>query len=406
MSNNIFLPLVERKSAIEYKKFYLGQLVEKLLLFDRIIIRSQRLNEIIFLIKNFSFDTTIQILKSKQLVFHIGIVKIDFNHTDYDEKKNKCSFYITRIETESHVKKCLQKIKKLTDINSKQLLLLESYLIPQIRDYSRNSISEHFEQFKNDILNNRSLIRSSIITRLEKGNFSNNLNPNKLSLDIAKSSSDKMEFKYETNLDDFISIDNNVEINRKLRHLLILESMLMFDTVNQRLLAMKTYDAITSFSQNEFKFLDEKIRFLFSNFDKSIDPTDFRRVIHLSGYPDIENIDPDEIDILKVLEIKNSEEVIYFRRWLNETKCLSDNDLQEILNSYSKKIGNILSTNKAKTLSLAVSTATDLIIYGSGFVISVIDQFLVEKFFPRNKAISFIDNDIQSIFKKEHNKAK
>lgn len=396
LRNNIYLPLTKPKNPTEFEEFYLGELVEKLLLFDKIIVNSQRLNEISYLINHFGLDPTLNLLKSQSILFHDEILRIGSFNIDNAYLIGKCRFEIVTTVPQKHLDANLQRIQESTDLTSSRFKELENYLVPLISNYEDESHVKHFTQFHNDIINNNRTVRQSISNKIRKEK-NVTINPDEIIFNIEALSGDHNEYIYDTNIHDF------VDITAKIKHNIIINSLLSFDNMNQRFLEMKTYEAISGFREKELNILDEKIKFLLSSVDSEVNQESFRRVFEIADLPDFSNVQPEDIDINELLEIRNSDDLIYFRSWLNEIENSSDEEIREMINSYKIKAGNFLSTKFGKGLVWIISTASDIVAPGLGSSFGIVDSFLLDKVLPNNEAVSFLNNKIPSIFKNNAN---
>ena len=72
-----------------------------------------------------------------------------------------------------------------------------------------------------------------------------------------------------------------------------------------------------------------------------------------------------------------------------------------MIHSYRTKIGNFLSTKTGKGLNIVISTVSDLLLPGSGTGLGIVDNFLLDDVLPKNNAISFLNNKLPSIFRKD-----
>lgn len=396
LQKKIILPLTKPKSALEYEEFYLGDFIEKLLLFDEVIVKSQRLNEIGYLINNFGLDSTINLLKSRSIIFHDQILQIGSFKIDNAYLIGKCRFEIVTTDHNHHLKRSLQLINDTTDLTSGEFKKLEKYLVPLVNHYEDQAHINHFVQFNNDITYNTRTVKQSLSNKIfQDRNVS--VEPEKIEFNIEKLSSENNEYRFDTNIHHFL------DLTAKEKHSIVLQSLLSFDSMNQRFLEMQNYNSLSGFKDNELNIVDEKIKFLLSSVNNKADQENFRRVINLADLPDFNKILSEEINLNQLLEIRNSEELIRFREWLSEINDASDEEIEEMITSYRIKVGNFISTKIGKGLRFIFSTTPDFIIPGLGVTIGAVDTFLLEKILPNNSAISFLNNKLPSILDNKTN---
>lgn len=168
---NIFLPISKPKNATGIETLYLDELIEKLLLFDKLIVRSVRLSEVSYLINHFGLNPTINLLKSQSISWHNDILKIGSYDIGNAEMIGKCRFQILTVDRQNHMKVCLQQIKKNTELSRSKFNELENYLVPLVKTYDDDRLAQHFIQFDNDIMMNKNTVKKSISDRIRKKGY-------------------------------------------------------------------------------------------------------------------------------------------------------------------------------------------------------------------------------------------
>jgi len=76
---------------------------------------------------------------------------------------------------------------------------------------------------------------------------------------------------------------------------------------------------------------------------------------------------------------------------------MNDREVQEMLSNLRAKLGLRASSTTGKVVRFLASTAAGLIGVLPGAVAGAIDSFIVEKLFPRNGIVMFINNQFPSI---------
>ncbi len=390
MARNIFTRLTKPiPYTDEIEDFYFSELIEKLLIADKLIIDSSRLNEVSYLINNIGLGTTISLLDSGAIELHNDLIKISSMNKPELIQQKKVELRLMGLEPEHHLVKCLTKLRKDTGLNRRKFSALERFLIPVISRYEDEIQVEFYSQFHNDIMNKTLAVKSSISQRLfqSKGIV---IDPNEIVFHLDHTFRDFNEYKYETNLSYLANLSEEDQ------HEVIVRSLLGFDSLNQRLLAMMNYDSIIGFNVSNSEILDKKLEYIFNTtkIDQTFD--NLRAVLEFKRLPDLSNVKPDEIDLSRVLELRGAKEIVEFRDFLEN---LSDQkELDEILTSYTTKVGNILNSVSGKTSKLLMFAGVETIVPSAGFALGIVDEFILGKVFKENKAVSFIDNKIQTIY--------
>jgi|GEM_PF-4376553 hypothetical protein len=390
MKDNIYIKLVRATSGETFDQFYLDEFIEKMLIYNKVIVSSQRLNEVVFFIQNFGLDQTIELLKSGCIEFHNDIMQVASFNDAGNEKAKRCRMNIASVYQEKHLPGCLTKIQKETGLNRRKFRVLERELLPLVKVYPDEVHGEHFTQFHNDIVNNLNTVKASISGRI-KLKSGIDVPVQDIRFEIVEKSSGI--YTYDTNVDKLLSITEEE------RHSIIVSSLLAFDSFNQRFLEMKFFDAINGFNEFNKEILEGKVKFLYESINVNEPIDNLRRVIEFSGLPSFEEIEPGKFDLTELLKLKGSKEIKGFRSWLEDTAGASDDEINEMISSFKAKAGEFYNSKAGKILRFFITTGSDFIIPFSGAGLGLIDNFLLERVLPDNQALAFLNNKVPLIYK-------
>jgi hypothetical protein len=234
-------------------EFDFNAFVRRLILFDKYILTSTKLKEFKHLIKVFGYENVIELLKSDSIKIYshsMGVAHVKQDSKRYIRllKNSKIygpySFIILR-ESNSHRKDNIslhfkEEIDTMESISLKRRIKLKHAILDVLEEIPKNSGDETLSNFNRDLIENSPVIKKALLIRLNQlyGKKTENLN---FFLKIHQIKED--DFEIETNLGNILNVEDKIIFD------IILRGVLAASTVNQRIEEMKTYNAISGFSQ-------------------------------------------------------------------------------------------------------------------------------------------------------------
>jgi hypothetical protein len=169
--------------------------------------------------------------------------------------------------------------------------------------------------------------------------------------------------------------------------------------LNQRIADMKIYCALSGFREDEVTIFDGKLGFLEQTVSPDAQQSRLRRVLSLTKFPDLEtSILNGKLDLMRLLEIRESPECRDFRHWLWSVGYFTDAELDERINGLRAKLSTFV--HGAVGTAIRWISITAIGIYPPvGIPLSAIDTFLLEKVLPKSGAITFLNDLYPSVFK-------
>lgn len=374
-------------------KMNLGALIERLLLFDTYILRSVRLQEIPALIESFGYDATIELLQSNAIELHSDIIPVGSVPISPKEA-GRFSFKIITIQFDQALTLDFDRNRRTLGLPQDKLLLLEETLARKVRNYPKDSYKEIQSQFTNDLKNNATNIRTALSISLEK-KLQREVEAEELELTIQASS--MQDVRIETNLKHLYGL-NDDEADE-----VISAALFSIGGLNERILQMKTYNALTGFNETELPVFGDKLKFLEESLSPDSSSRSLHRVLTIKDFPDLgEAAKAGEINLIKLLEIRECDEIRDFRNWLLTIDQTSERELNEMISSFKSSLSSAFNCKIGKTIRWLASNAAGFVPppYGLGVgpALSGLDLFLSTKVFPERGALSFIDNIFPTIF--------
>jgi hypothetical protein len=199
-------------------------------------------------------------------------------------------------------------------------------------------------------------------------------------------------FRAVTDLDRVLAVsidDVHALIQRVLHGLRGLES---------RLEEMNSFSAISGFSDTEVALFFDRCRFLATQVNPNQQQKVFDRVVEISGLPTLDLSSVGTVSILKLLEIRETDECRQFRAWLSTVANASDSEIREQVGSLRSKIGGVIGSALGKAVRFAAAAAVSVQWPTAGLAIGALDMFLLEKLFPKSGPACFLNEIYPSVF--------
>jgi len=422
--SKLLAPCANRKDGTKFEiEFLAGEFLERLILFDKFILDSIRLQEIPHLIKVFGYSRVLELLNSGFLLIHsetfgtFGSTGQSSKVSAYRAKKGDlplCSYcidpfsiypYDSPQDDETDYKKDqkqfthqnLQLINQIDGISSKQAQKLREAVARRVIHFSSDSvIKEMSAQNYRDFRDHDPTIKVAIAFRI-KALLNQEVDP--VAIELKIEFIDDVDFRVESN------IESKLSLNKETAHEIIERALLGIAGRNHLIAKMKEFNCLVGYRENEVPIFSSKLDFLVERIatDKKLTPN-LHRVLSAKGLPNFSAaVAEGRIDLLKVLEIRESRECIDFRTWLWSQDNIDENELRERLNTFSQRWKDFFKTVRGKTISWLVSSGlSEIPIVGNiiGAGMSFYDKFLAREVLPHEGAITFINNKLPSIYQK------
>lgn len=415
-------------------KFHGGEFIEHIILCDNFILDSLFLAEIPHLISAFGIAPVIELIKSdffkirSETFITFGSTGRSSAVSSYRAKKGDlplCSYCIdafsiypykptesTQPSKERSYKDDQKKfnsnnlkvVKSIQGMNKKDYKNLKKSIADTIVHFrSREVIDEISKQNYRDYQLEDTSIKYAISIYL-RNNLNIDLEPEKIKLNI--NFIDDKDFNVSTNLKSLININIEEE------HKILERSLLSICGINYNTALMREHNVTLGYRENEVDVLYCKILSQYINeinINKELNK--FRKILDIKNFPDLDSAYLNkQINLMKVLEIRDTKECVEFRNWINNQNNLDLNDLKDNLESVSQKIRDKLNTKTAYISKIAVSIGSSLIgLYNpllgisSTLGLTALDMYLIEKFLSKKQHLTFLNNNLPSIYQNANN---
>lgn len=367
--------------------------VRRILLFDTYILYSARLKEIPELVRHFGYQGTMTLLGS-------GAVEIRCECAQFAEGQISTpvcpplTFQFHVIEAhnrDQYLIDNLSEVNRTPGLTAHELMALREAVMKVIQqpDNRRMFSSSVAPAFEADVLHNVPLLKSALrlVLAREKGIPS----AGDFELHFHKVGDDR--YKAETTLVPTL----NCGIEEV--HKLIKTAVLAVSGVNQRIGEMQVHTALSGFASDELPFFRSKLESIADAIGSHGQERRFERIVSIAGLPHFSDFA--QVDIEKVLEIRNESEALEFRGWLAGIDKASDSEIRQRTSSLNARLGLAVSSGTGKLLRFLITCAAGFVpqvgpALGPG--LSALDAFAWDKFARRSGIAAFVHELYPSIF--------
>lgn len=376
-----------------------GVLVRRLILFDKVIIRSFRLREIPILVGAFGDSGFATLLKSGLLRFscNFNAVIVDVSRNGVRHVPlNHFSFGMAHAANpEADLRSELRCLQSITGLKNRERASLEEAIWNSLAweppAYRQNLL----DQIDTDLRTNTPALRLALLGRLRTEFSTSNL---EVAIEMAGAA-----IQVEETSTRIFHIKNTLSESfgfpPEKSHLILQAAVTAVANLNQRLGDMQAHSAITGFVDDEASLLFGKLAGILAPLNPKIAEHRFERVIDLADVPDF--APGQKVDIESLLKVRDSAECREFREWLSTLENASDKDISDMVASVRSKMALAAGSTRGKLVRFAATTGLGLIpVVGpvTGAVAGAIDSFLVDRVLPRSGVVAFLTKTYPSLF--------
>lgn len=368
-------------------------LVRRLLLFDKYVLASRRLQEFPLLIPYFGYEGLRSLLTGGLIEIRcecLQLTQIGQSGLFGDPILPLYSYKFNWIDfgnREDYTSGCLQQIHQIPGITHRQVLKLKRAIVDAIRPLPQSIKPQLFPGFQADLLNARlfrAAIDMEILRRLSAYDVPYSLSVHQVSAEV---------FRVETDL------ANLTKISDQEAHGIIEAGMLALSSMSQAVGEMKAYNAISGFRDEDIPLFRHKLDHLYKLASSESNEDSFQRVLDIADIPDFfeEN---KVLDVERLLTARSSGELRDFRHWLPKIGASNDEEIEDAVAGLRARLGLTIGSTIGKAIRVLITAGTLVKNLPASIALSAADQFLVERIFPRTGIAAFINELYPSLFKK------
>ncbi len=372
-----------------------GVLIRRLVLFDRVVVKSFRLRELPLLVRTFGKTGFEQLLNSGVLKFccEFTCVVTDFHRNGVRSVPAEHFTFGTAdaADREGVLRGELRGLQSVSGLKNNERSAIEEAVWNSLVRPQKTFGADLLQQIDADLRANSPLLKAGILDQLQKELPSFDWSHAQLQVKVEEPQHRVFHIKNTIPADFGLSPENT--------HLVLQRSVIAVANLNQRLAEMEAYSAITGFLQSEAPLLFGKVAGIIAPLNPQIAEEQFKRVIELV---DIADFTPGQrVDVEKLMNIRESAECRDFRGWLSTLENVSDAEIRNMVGGMRSKLASLASSPVGKAVRLAATTGIGLIPgFGTllGLAASGIDSFLVDRVLPRSGILAFLAETYPSLF--------
>jgi hypothetical protein len=384
------------RSGLDVTGVDLNALLQRLVLFDTVVLKSARLKEIPFLVRALGYAGVMELLSSGALEIYCEATFIIQSIKRNNQRVlpiGEYNFGLAAIADHTqYIHDALQPISTLEGITFKQAQKLRREIVLRLIRPPSNFGEKILDQFDRDLRSGSPAIQRAINLR-----FLQVHGTPAPEFSIRLYEVQQRKFRAETNLFE------NASLSPEATNDLIESGLGAIGNLNHRLAEMDAVSALSGFSEDENVLFEDKLAFLAQACNPSVQEAQFRRILRISGFPEFRVGDEQKINVGRLLEIRQTRECAEFRHWVTAIDSASDEEITERVAGIRSQLSSFVHSSKGKTARLLATAGIGLIpIVGTlgGLAAGVADAFIVDKLLPESGAVSFISQLYPSVFER------
>lgn len=383
------------REGIAFSGVDVGSLLRRLILFDRVVIKSFRFREIPTLVRVFGKSGFANLLDA-------GILKLACQFTtlsgglrrDGTRRDSLGHFNFGLVELahpDAALNAELRVLQGIPGLNNDDRKLVEQAIWNSYLRAPATYGKELLAQVETDLRGNTPVLKTAVVEELSRRNLLPVTSSSEVVLEVSEP--DPRIFCIKSNLSEAYGL------SPQLSHDLLQAASFAVGNVNHRIGEMSIYSAIAGFSEKEAPLLFGKLAGVVAPLNPNLEESQFKRVVEIAEVPDVTPASRINVDAL--LKVRDSAECREFRDRLVTLECASDAEVKEMFASMKTKVAMFATGKVGRVVRFAVTTAVGLVpgaAVVAGPVLGAIDAFLVERVLPRPGIVAFLAEEYPSVF--------
>lgn len=382
-------------------------LVQRLMLFEHCIIPTIWLKDIQILLRMVDPEALCELIDSNVVSFYIdsatvaemGQARSKLNLTGNTSLLRDNEFSFSTIKGRDDTHKTTQAINELAEtpgvMKAQAIAVAERVEAAMLEPKGLEILKEAFRSFYEDLRSPTSTVVHSLIGK---------------SLQLLGAKLSRLEVNVEEFVEENFRINSNLTTTfglspPKARDI-SLRALLDLSSVHIRLAHMRHFSTLIGMNEAEQGPWEMKVDALTQSFNSENQrERQFTRVAKIAGIGERGLLQGKELDLRRLMKIRQSEDLIIFRSWLKQTDNKSDAEIKDRISSVRGKFGNAAQSSGGKTIRLMLSYLPNLIAdkftsQAIGLSLGVADSFLIDRILPKDAVLGILDKGYPTIFRK------
>lgn len=373
-----------------------GSVIRRLILFDKVIIKSFRLKEALPLIRTFGVDGFSRLLESGLLSFSCGVTAVILEASSNGVRHlplNHFSFATAQLTNlDATLQSELRSLQSISGLKNERRVLLEELIWNSLAKEPATYRHDLLDQIDRDFRTGTPALKVAVIDSLRK-ELGDPRDLKEAQATISVEETSNRVFHIRNRLPEFFGL------SPEQAHLVLQRAAGAVANLDQRLADMQAHSAITGFLEGEAPMLFGRLAGIIAPMNPQIAEHQFERVIELADIPDFK--EGQRVKVESLLDVRDSAECREFREWLSTLDVISDEDVKKMVASVRSRLATLASSVGGKLVRLATTTGLGLIPgvgLAAGVAASAIDSFLVDRVLPKSGVVAFLTETYPSLF--------
>ena len=370
------------------------RLVISLLLFDRVVVRSNRLREFDTLVRIFGARGVQTLLASGALRVYCHVVTMgQTGQSDLGQTQlplNSFRFASIQIaDRRRYLHGCMKNIEEIAAAHYRDLIRLKREIASALIDIPTDISEELQAHFIANLRGSRELVEMGVemaTARFVVGE--RRVPPIELRLDQI---GDREFTVAESNLSR-LGFDRNTE------HRIIERGLLSLGSIADRVVHMRALNAVTPFLDRDVPLFGRRLQAVIERAAPETLIARALRVLTIPRFPVVSDAEG-SIDAEKLLQVRQTAEAREFRAWLSTAEPADEIELRTRSDMLSTQLASSMHGQLGRTLRFIVPNVMGALQPLAGVVLDAADTFLLERLAPKNGPLIFVSRQYPSIFK-------
>ena len=370
-----------------------GDLVRKLILFDRIILEGG-LTALPHLIEKFGYDGIKELLDSGRVHLHEG--HLGFGQVEGPRKTPGVHDigWIEIGDLRSNISYNMRPINDVPGLRAKQAKHLRRLVGERILRLPPDDGNDARTQFIADCEANSPLIREAVAlcASQEVGRV---IRATEFDLHVEGVPGGSLTL---SNSD----LSARLGVDTLKAHEIVSKGLLAVANIDYRLELMKRHDCVTGFRPDEVPLYEHKLNYVAQKVNTDLGERRLEQILTLVGLP---AVDPDpgvhDVDLLRLLRLLESEDMEEFRSWLRSIDSADDDEVKREVSKVRDAIAAAVNSRVAQVMRFVTTTGIGFIPGAQPIAIgaTAIDNFVLDRVLPHPGPTAFLSRRLPSIFR-------
>lgn len=369
-----------------------GNFVERLLVFDEIVLKSNQLAEVEGVVQLFGSRGTTHLIESGVLAVHAEALTCGVR--DSSDSPGLDFVTVRLADRKASASRWLQRIMSISGLNYREARKLKSVVGTHLLSAPDGFGAEARKETAVDLERRPELVQQALSMAIAE-ELDDSVDSTEAQISWKKGAG---AYTWESNLAGAFRVTPQAE--REIAKKVILG----VGHLNEQLERMKTFEAVTGFRNQDVALYQQKVGAL-APFPEARAKEQLSRVVSLAGFPDVGvAARQGKLKCDRLLELRDSDEARAFRDWLRRADDVSDDELTKLLGGLSSRISRVVNAPSGRIMRVLLPTAALMGVDPAaatvaGAALGVLDQFIWDRLLPKRGPWSLVADEFPSLFR-------